>query len=386
VSTHAAPGGPHTVRHPVLLAVGVGGVTVTAIACAQVIAWAQVAVGQVYVSVDLLLSLGLWGQVVGLLLASLPWLRIDARRSGVLLLVAAVAFGVLALKPSPWLAALAVTAGAVVAVQGGTTRGELTRVSGLGPGRAQAIVSGVCALGLAVAVGTLAALSDVGVSWLFGTLAVMVAAAAVWIVVVFRPAAHDAPRPLARVRFRLTRPNGAAARGYALSALSSATTTSILTPLAAALQAHGFGGPGWLAVSWLGSLPAALVLTVWAARADRRDDRGAVPAALLQVGGAGLALVALLDTSRYAWWICAGLVVLNIGRFGFDAAIFALRPGPRTGAALMLSAALGSALFGTVAQLTMRAGFPHLWVTVFVAAACLLVARARPLTVAPATT
>jgi hypothetical protein len=62
--THDATGGPHTARHPVLLAVGVGGVTVIAIACAQVIAWAQVAVGEVYVSVDLLLSLGLWGQVV----------------------------------------------------------------------------------------------------------------------------------------------------------------------------------------------------------------------------------------------------------------------------------------------------------------------------------
>lgn len=385
MSTQAAPGGAPPARS-VLLAVGVGGVTVTAIACAQVVAWAQVAVGQVYVSVDLLLSLGLWGQVVGLLLASLPWLRIDARRSGVLLLVAALAFGVLALRPSPWLAALAVTAGAVVAVQGGTTRGELSRVSGLGPGRAQAIVSGVCAFGLAVAVGSLAALSDVGVSWLFGTLAVMVAAAAVWIIAVFRPAAQDAPRPLARVRFRLTRPNGPAVRGYALSALSSATTTSLLTPLAAALDAHGFGGPGWLALSWLGSLPAALALGLWSVRADRRDDRGAVPAALLQLAGAGIALVALLDASRYAWWICAGLIVLNVGRFGFDAAIFALRPGPRTGAALMLSAALGSAAFGTVAQLTMRHGFPHLWVTVFVAAACLLVARARPLTVAPATT
>jgi hypothetical protein len=35
-----------------------------------------------------------------------------ARRSGVLLLVAAAAFAVLSLRPSPWLAALAVTAGA----------------------------------------------------------------------------------------------------------------------------------------------------------------------------------------------------------------------------------------------------------------------------------
>jgi hypothetical protein len=34
----------------------------------------------------------------------------------------------------------------LVAVQGRTTRGELTRVTGLGPGRAQAIVSGVSAL------------------------------------------------------------------------------------------------------------------------------------------------------------------------------------------------------------------------------------------------
>jgi hypothetical protein len=386
VSTQAATGGGSPPARSVLLAVGVGGVTVTAIACAQVVAWAQVAVGHEYPSVDLLLSLGLWGQVVGLALASSPWLRIDARRSGVLLLVAALAFGVLALHPSPWLAALAVTAGAVVAVQGGTTRGELARVSGLAPGRAQAIVSGVCAFGLAVAVGALAALADVGVSWLFGTLAVMVAAAAVWIIAVFRPAAQDAPRSLVRVRRRLMRPNGPAVRGYALSALSSATTTSLLTPLASALEAHGFGGPGWLALSWLGSLPAALVLGLWSVHADRRSDHGAVPAAVLQLAGAGLALVALLDGSHYAWWICAGLLVLNVGRFGFDAAIFALRPGPRTGAALMLSAALGSAAFGTVAQLTMRHGFPHLWVTVFVAAVCLLVARARPLTVAPATT
>jgi len=46
-------------------------------------------------------------------------------------------------------------AGAVVAVQGRTRRGELTRVTGLGPGRSQAIVSGVSVLCLAALVGTL---------------------------------------------------------------------------------------------------------------------------------------------------------------------------------------------------------------------------------------
>ena len=152
------PGAPQgaTGARAYAICVLVGVLCIIVLGGAQALAWAQVPMRAYYADALGLSTVGYWANAAGLLVAALGLLALDARRVSMGTFLIAAAFAVVALAPSPWIVAVAIGVAGSTAVQQGFFVGELHRIVAIDPGRAQTIVGGAFAVGLAGAIGGMA--------------------------------------------------------------------------------------------------------------------------------------------------------------------------------------------------------------------------------------
>jgi hypothetical protein len=405
------PGAPRgaTGARAYAVCVLVGMLSVIVLGGAQALAWAQVPMRVYYADALSLSTIGFWANAGGLLIAALGLLALDARRVSMGIFVIAAAFGVVALAPSPWIVAVAIGVAGSMAVQQGFFVGELRRIVALDEGRAQTVVGGAFAVGLAGAIGGMAWLVEQLGPRAFAVAALLLAASAAISLRLYRPrdgrrwtSLEDGPwstLPARRARttgrgFHRREPRTfwtriherprADLRAVLASAASAGTVGAVLQGLPTVLEQAGYAGSGplLLAVS-TNSVAGLVMLAAWAPFCDRWRIQGLWPAAVLQVLGAVLLSIALwTDRAQFVAWEAAGLLTLNFARNAYNGSLFAvtLTRDVQQGPMLVVATAFGAGLAAELAtQVTVRpGGLTSADVAVLFAVLCAAVTLAWP--------